>query len=740
MKRRALLALLFLLPLLAFVPALAPAQVASQSYFENFNTDTTGSPPSDEWYTVTSSSGAYVINAGLESKGMRADVSASGSFLVTTTTGADWDICTTGGALGWAFKFTSMPAATELLRIFQVGDAAPSGFWLQVSDAGATRLFGGNGGMSAAGPTIVVDTWYNATFTNIDCGNGQATVFFEDQDAAISVDEAAWTPPLDDFRIQGDSAGNSGIVVIDNVSLFTNSPPPSAVGAFATVSDWDANSLVGFDVDGEGTTLIARVNDPGCGGCTIGGFQINTYAGNTLTAQGTFDSDCDRQDGVMSIGSHVMFVECGSAHGCADQDPCTFDVRNPNLSPPNFGTCGDECPAHLDMSLDGSSVSDGGGDDVREIAEVRQFPISFTNRESFFGVDEANLAMAYTGNNGELGVQAYQGRNNAVDHWQFTEVNFAGTVPDQLCTGMDSSDQYYIGAADAGRAPAIYNVDFTRLTTGGNAFGYQPVMSLRQSGSSALSGGKGLDCAGDEYLTVVELGAGDVDKVYKVDLPNGTATLLDTVDGAARGVAMSESNTFRYYAWVDGSTIKINNGTVGESTCAITMPSGAFYEMQFDTAAQSLWVATDDVIALYKLQQAGCTTDEPQSNTGGIGGNDPPGGPGAGATSGLSGAGAAFAPFGVSTFGGNLIWAAAIIMGMAISGGTGIATMAMSLGARNRDAMWEFAKWGLMAGAILGFFVVWGFKLVNTATVAGIVILAALGVGLKYYSSRVKGG
>lgn len=446
---------------------------------------------------------------------------------------------------------------------------------------------------------------------------------------------------------------------------------PGTIGAAASVSDFPAGSLTGFDIGPNGDTVIARVGTPGCGGCTIGGHDIRTYDGQTLTATANspFDTDCDRYDGVLSIDSHVMYVECGSGCDAVDQDPCQFDIRDADLSSPSFGDCGDECPSDLDMSLIGSSVSDAGGDLVAEIGEVQPFPIDFSARSNsdiadVFGIGVAVVAMAYTGTNGILGVQAYTGYGNAVDSWRFAEKNVGTTTPDQLCTGLDSEGHYYVGSADSGGAPKIYGVTFDTDTRSDGRPVSVPFMTSRQGGSSALSGGKGIDCAGDEYVTIVEKGAGDVDQVYKVNLTTGTATLYDTVDGVARGVTLSGSTKHRFFAWVDGANLKIANAT-GAVTCTLTLPAGEdFYQMEMSFSAQQIWVATTDSINRYAIQAEGCTTPNPESDVGGSGGA------GGGPTPTVGGGGPfAVAPIpGVGQFGSSIFWGF-LVVGACVVGG-----------------------------------------------------------------------
>lgn len=523
------------------------------------------------------------------------------------------------------------------------------------------------------------------------------------------------------------NAGNSEVRVVR--ATFSG----GAIDAAATTTD--LVNLVGFDVDPGGNTVIIREGAPSMGN-PIGGNNVKTFGAQELDTLPTIPRDtvCDRTDGVLTIGSHVMYVFCEDP----DNDPIEFEIRSASLGDPGFTDIGDECQSDLDMSLLDSSVSDGGGDFIDEIGEMSAFPIDCSVRESGNPLQEeaAHVAMAYTGTNGVVGVQVYNGYNNAVDEWGFDEKFYSTSTPAQLCTGIDSAGQHYVAAVGTTGPPKVYDVDFIEETRGGPPVRFvQPRLTLRQGGSSALSGSTGISCAGDEYLVMVENGVGSVDEIHLFNLSTGQATLLDTVDGARRGVAISQSEEHRYYAWVDGSTIITSDGT--NSTCQLNLPGGDFYGMEYSFSAQSLWAATDTTVARYEVQTEGCTTILPESDVGGSGGQDPDG-DGDVTPDGLNGAGDAFLSFGVSRFGGNLIWAVAVIGGISISSGMSIAGLGAGMGVKNKGSLFEFAKWGLMIGAVLGFFVAWGFQLINTATVAGIVILAALGVGLKYYSSRVR--
>lgn len=712
---------------------LVPAVAALQTYTEFFDDDVAPNAPTAPWYTFTASgTGDQRVSTAQFESSPNALLRTDGGAPITTfdldPLGIDGCSVSPGPTLAFSFRFAgALPGGVETLNVMNfftdaAGSSDQSG--IQVVGTGAVKLTAGNVGASnvptITGVTIVANTWYKVRVST-NCQETVATAYFVNEDVGTTADAAGSQGELTAIRTQEGVAGAWPALYIDNVTLSdANDPPPNAVGAAATVSDWAANSLVGFDVDAGGSTVIVRAGTPGCGGCTIGGHDVQTYDGFTLTDSGAnspFDTDCDRPDGVMSIGTHVLYVECGSAGGCADQDPCEFDIRSPTLGAPQFGDCADECPSDLDMSLIGNSVSDAGGDLVAELGEVRGFPIDFSSRTTA-GLDRAWAAMAYTGTNGIVGVQVYSGFNNAPDVWEFDETQFSTTTPDQLCTGADTSGQYYLGAADAGRAPAIYNV---ALVEDGSSGVVTPTMTLRQSGSSALSGGKGISCAGDEYITVVERGAGVADTVWVIDLTTGQGTLLDTVDGADRGVAMSQSNTNRYYAYVDGSFIYVSQGIAGNTTCALAMPTGAFHSMKFSFSAQSLWVATDDVVARFAVQEAGCTTDQPESDVGGSGGAEPPAPPATGQGP-FAGQGAVVGGIlGVGAFGGQL-FLGVVVMGMMAYG------------------FWEQGekqKWFAILGAIAGFLIAWAFGFFTTPVVFAMVVLCGI---LWFVMNKVRSG
>lgn len=736
---------------------MAPTVSAITTRIENFDDEVPPQAPTGDFYTFSSGSGDFRTSTTHR-------ISSPNSFKASpaaNTESGNFDLdphiqfCDTPSpTVSFAFRLEDLPSAGTIPTFVVVGGAtATIQADVEISNLGAVSIksatSGGTVTTTVTGLTLAADTWYNATIT-LTCTEGKTVLYFPDQDLSATADPAGSASstgsPSNAFRYGGAGSGATPpTVYVDNLQLINvNDPPPTAIASAASTTDFAA-PVRGFDVDFRGKTVIIREGAVG-GDITLGGEYVKTFAGGDLTTLSVTprDTDCDRQDGIMSIGTHTIYVMCNAA-----EDPVEFEIRSPSLGTPNFGDCADDvCTSDIDMELVSGDTSQGGGNDIRQMGEVDAFPIDFSNRGGgFFGlVGIGTAGWAYTGATGVLGVNVVTTYESGPDGHKFDEETVAGTAPEQLCTAIDTTGQYYIGAADSSSSTTLYNVRFTTTATGGFSY-IQPNLDIRMGLSSALANAQALDCAHDRFITVVERGVGAVDEVWFGSTVTGctvwpvpcgsTSTQRVLVDSDPRGVAMSQSPSSSYVAWVNGSSIQIANGTNGALRCSIVMPTGDFVGMEFSYAAQSLWVATTEIVARYAVQQEGCTTPTPESDLGGDTGQPVPD-PGAdGPDTALNGAGAAFAPFGVSTFGGNLIWAVAVIGGITISSGLSIAGIGLQFGA-NKNAVFEFAKWGLLAGAVLGFFVAWGFQLINTATVAGIVIVAALGVGLRFYSNRAR--
>lgn len=707
-SRRVLIGLLLLTPIVGFLPT----QVAAlATYTENFDDDTVGLTPSASWYThtVEGSVGSVVLSSAptIGSKSWKVTTStAAASFASLSGTAAvDLDVCNTFAVISFAFNIDVLPAVGNILYLAITDDSTFAtadriGLRIEsdgVPDAMAAQTSGATFATFAG--TLVVDTWYNATISNIGCGTRTATVSILELGEAVSVDCSSVCSDtfvnLENFKAGGTTAGGARSMFVDLVSLQNVQDPPAAT--LSAAESIAVVNLSGFDVNPLGTTVIAR---------TSGDF-IRTYEAQSLTAATvSYDGDCNRADGVMSSyqGDLVAFIKCdGTA------DPTDLFIRTSALGVPTSDDL-DGCD-FCDNEISLSGFSSAGGDGAGEIGQIESFPIDYSNFDNpGFGVDRREVMWAFTAlggtaQEGKVGVNLFRAINNLPDERYTKEVQFTnldGT--DDICVGR-VGEQYYLAAVEDTSSTKIYPLSIvgsdghsTNFGAGSTPFGTASIVS-------GANGGLGIGCAGEKLIVQTASTTAVVDRSGVMDWSRG---IVATV---SRGVAISDAftigsapTTYRYVAYKDGANVKVADAANGDELAQFPIAAGTFKGVAMDRTAQSVWVFTTDFIERFDVHVQTTIVSVPTQ------GGSAPGGDGDG-TGGVIGDTVVtsltpvFGGFGAQLVGGVLV------IGMFAYG------------------LWEEGSrqkiWAIV-GSILGFILAWAFGFLSTGAVFAIIMISGL--------------
>lgn len=732
MKRSLYLPLVALLLFSGFT-AFIPTASALQTYTEDFSDDSLGQLPSSNFYVFTSvgsAGGTFVTDQKPITPGNKNfianDTSATDSIdsrFTFSPVGVDFcnhlvtETQTIVPSLSFSWRVSDLPGAGSAAT-FGIVTTAGTGDNFQASILSTGELFMEIGSTQVfTGLIFAEKTWYNWTISVDECGTTGATaqfrVFAHEQGQSFTASDPESCTGCEYNRFHAETNGAATIVglQIDNLVLSNvNDPPPDGLDA-AAVSD-AINEIAGFDLDQSGSNVIVRFDNVPPG---PEGRDVLSLEALSLERQdgGHIDTECDDMEhGVMAHQNALMFVKCD------DGDPTHFWIRNPGLGTLEEN-CGDECPADIEMGCCGS-VSDAGGDNVNELYELTAFPIDYSFRQTnFAGQDFASIGMGYSSTAGVIGVQIFTGQNNGEDDWNFDEVTFSGSsAPDQICIA-DDDGIFYLQAVDSLATTKFFRIDFS------GPIRPQPTL-VPVATLPTFSPASALSCAGDRTLIGVErTGALVNDQLYLIDRATGTPIWskvypdgTDVYEGSPRGVALSgDGKFFAYSNEVDG-LIYIGDADDGNVTGQVSLESGFIVGMEFDFSAQNLYVAYNDGVngAVYRYNMVDAGLVPPTNTIGGEGGaplptSAAPGeGPFGGAPAQVGGA------LGIGTFGGGLFLAALTVLMFAVA----------SFNEGGNVRLFGYV------GAVVGFFVAWGFGFISTGAVFAIIVIC----GLIWYVSR----
>lgn len=659
------------------------------------------------------------LNAGINGQQTLSYVPGSSNSYIFTywTSGAPTLYRTTNGGLYWTAQTPFTPSGganglqAVLIHPFDGNNWTSIACWSANSPGGTGHIDAQYYSSTDAGAT-----WSGAT-TAYTTSRSSSTGFLQNSWHICSMGfttTKVWFAGLD-----GDARVDFGVSPI----TFGASTP---LAATATAT-W-TGTLQGFDVDNNGDTVIVRSN----------GGEIRTYSGLTLGSPLAADTAagglCNGIDRVMSAGTLVGYVICTGG-----TDPTFLQIRTPTLGVPTASDISGACRSESDttpcVNIDLAGFSEAGGDCALQIGRVDSFPITFKTNDPTIGLDRRQVAWAWSAidpggpcsaSAGRVGVNMFTRADaipNAAYNRASKDITFAGTMAEQICTGLDGS-QFYVGAAGTDSNTKVYPFNFQDSNTEhylNGDFGSPSTMP------SAFGQANSIGCGGTYVI---------VRNSNTVAVLNRLTTALvaqKTVasDGLVRAATISPvaENLIQYAAWMDGGSINLGFASNLTLICTLTPPSGTFKQMQLVTNGPSLFVATSTTGARYQLGRA-CSNGAYTIPDGGLSGDAPivPTSSG-GFTIGDVRANDAFQPIGVGSFAGGVLWAIGVIGGMTLGGGT------ISGGVRRRELEWSWPF--AVVGGVLGFFVSWGFGFLNTATVFGIIVVASLGLGFRFYKKRV---
>lgn len=584
------------LTLLVGISLQIPKVSALTDLLEDFDDETPPDQPSEDWYTFSTDASGVFRTSGAEF------VSSPNSYLMDDNAASEpqsiftfasgIDICM--GSIAFNFRVSALPTVGS--DVFGVQDQTPSPnahLQINVLSTGALELqVDGSGATASAtfvGVTIVANTWYKIILS-IDCALVIGTGYLVDQDVSATADAAGTIAvALDVFNI--DSPGGGGVgakTYIDNLELFNvDFSPATSVPSEATVS---VTGLTSFDVDREGTVIIARTNS---------GDFVRTYetkdTDGSLEELGNLETNCVINDGVMASEVAVGFLDCGGG-----TDPESLFLRSFSLDNLDVECdINDECLQDID--LNGVGLCDGFPDDneVRAIDEFSAIPLDYrTLTRSSFDDDRA-VAWAFSSSTNYVGVQQFTTQQGC-DYYAEERQLFGAEIPTQISVWTTDAEEAngnltgtFLGAVAFSSSTKLYE--------------YEPIiqdfvldgeMSIATT-YTGLSQGVGISCATD-YCIIGRATA--TNNIILLDTFSGETIWQKTVTSTSnKGVAISPNGQF--VAYDNNGIVEIAyrfNGTVFGTA---TPPSGTFRGLYLDFGAQNLWIGTDDNIAWYQLEQ-----------------------------------------------------------------------------------------------------------------------------------------
>lgn len=397
---------------------------------------------------------------------------------------------------------------------------------------------------------------------------------------------------------------------------------PTTVSEVATVT---TGSIIGFDVDPNGRTVITRENSGGCIDANHPN-AIHTYAGGSLAAGPCLGNRCSRVDGVAALGGlqagqWVTYTECLNDQRYVSE----LRIRNGNLGNP-------ACPAGAGSECTGDitkNVKVPG--DMKELGRVDtarwDFNSDTCHRAQLLGVPLPSICIAviswtYSTSDGKVGIYSVKSTNDCQnvacptqDRSGNAQVIFdpssSNAQVNQLCswrdtttTGIGAKD--LLGAAGQNVAPTLYAVDDGGPVSA--TAGITPTIAQYVS-FPAFSGAHAISCGSNRVAVASH---GKVAVLYATpegSRPAGSVNWTTAAPGTTtRGLALSGDG--RFLAYIDGASTKVVNLTSGAIVRTLTTPEN-FFEMRMDYTAQNLWIASRNKIYRYSIYEA--TTGAPKS-------------------------------------------------------------------------------------------------------------------------------
>lgn len=373
-------------------------------------------------------------------------------------------------------------------------------------------------------------------------------------------------------------------------------PGPQQIGAQTTVNVTD---LVGFDVDRTGSNIIAR---------TDSGVNVRTYSAASLDAFSSASTpDCLRPDGVFASSQLVAFLDCDGT-GSVE----AIRIRTPPMGPPGAyfpSGCGPECKSDIEQGFSGPNDINV-PNDLKEIRGLTIHPITYTFDSS--GRNTAHQGYTFSETNGQVGALIVNYKELSEDNLYSTVQSFDATgIGDEIgICGYRHNGESVGTDFDADVLVATTRYGATKawsITEGATSYSdmYRPVMTLMFNNEGAVSDLRGVGCA--QNRAVGYNGDGEV-LIFNFTNPGKNSFLKLASDAQTeQGRAIALSGNGQVVAYYTNDTLVnlryTSNGTLkGQVDVGAASLAGANLRgMELQYAAQTLWIATDDVIAKYDL-------------------------------------------------------------------------------------------------------------------------------------------
>jgi len=404
------------------------------------------------------------------------------------------------------------------------------------------------------------------------------------------------------------NAGGNQIFIASHTTVFGG---PTT--ADATTDSFGTETLVGFDIDVIGQTLVARLLT------TTPDNTVYTWDAISLaTPLSSFPQpNCNRVDGVMAVRTQVAFVDCETPSGQVNFLRIRDKADLTTLTPPQGcdpGACEDNIPIDSSASIFTFGI---------DIGNVETYPISyddfftrFVGLPSCGNCDYAFVSWTFGTTTGRIGVIGYVGQEGQNDVHNERSRIYASQNPDEICSFKRTQDErIYLAAVSQQQPTQLFRIDYSEDRDPGifdaNADLIPTIVGPIWS-NSAYSQASAIACAEERIIVVA--GTATPQTLFIVNTASGTPVVFPTglsvSPGESRSVTISGDSKF--YAYLDNGLIKIANTTNGNVTGTITQPTGTWVGMEMSYAAQNLWVATSTQVERYSIFSS--TTIQPVSD------------------------------------------------------------------------------------------------------------------------------
>lgn len=682
---------------------LAPTATANLTNgSENFDGKIAGLNPSGNFYTYTAGTqgvGTQTTYAHTAPNGEALCLNCQGS-----PTGNRFNFGSVASSAGFAgsisFWFYLVPQSTGT-----TGNN-PAAFRVQFESSSGTQFganFGGFAGIQGSGttatysvtadkcqssgtsctsgtaiPGVTQGAWHHLTASGFNpCGSSTGWVLVIDNQGSQSTAMPSSCSTNWDMALYANMGGfgsgcspctNGAQIYIDDITI-TGGDTFVPTVAFAAQST-NLGTINGFDVDAGGQTAIVRL-----GGSLVSGSHytqaVRTLDASTLAGSSTLETNCNRVNGVDTIGGFTISMVC-SASNAAVMDH--WAIRNAALTNPDLPQlCKDGDFCDLDLAADsvaGQGALAGDQSVMSHVVDTQAFPYDFSvGSHSSDGLDHVFAAWGVSLYDGTVGVLAYTWQNNGIDNSNVRTTSLTSTAQaaDQLCTIQDPNGFQYLYASSSTSNAKGWRVDMTR-EDGSAVPPVHPSLSVDAltpsfPGTSSTANAAGVACGFHRFAVLTTSNV-------QLFLRNATSAYgtIPIVSGAQpAGITMSLDG--EYVAWVSSSKWHVAHASNGTIAAEGTMPAGTFCGMRLNGHASQLWTCTGGLVTRFAIYPYTTGADVGFNvGTEGSPGQRTPGGSVATATSTSTGSSAGGGVVNLGSTLANLIGSGALVLGCVVVG------------------------------------------------------------------------